>query len=92
MLLFFILVLAISVVSCSFHSASVYCNNGKCSYKMSVVDTDHATAYGIYNDTLTETGWGILNITAGRGSNPEDNEDIMLAAGYLEGLLTQKYV
>lgn len=72
-------------------TASVYCNGGKCSHKLNVLDTGHATAYGVYNDTLEQTGWGILNITAGRGHYPGKNNDIMFAAGYLEGILTQKY-
>lgn len=45
-------------------------------------------AYGYYNDTLQSTGWGILEIKAGYGSQSISNEDLMYAAGFLEGYLT----
>lgn len=73
----------------SYQTASVYCENEQCTFKLNVLDVDSATAYGVYHDTLEETGWGILNITAGRGSKAA-NEDIMFAAGYLEAVLTNE--
>lgn len=45
-------------------------------------------AYGFYNDTIQSTGWGILEIKAGYGSQSISNENIMYAAGFLEGYLT----
>ncbi|XP_053393318.1 phospholipase-B 81-like [Mercenaria mercenaria] len=75
-----------------FQTASVYCQDRQCTYKLDVLDIESATAYGVYNDTLAETGWGILNITAGRGSKKAENTDLMFAAGYLEGILTQKRI
>ncbi|KAL3876032.1 hypothetical protein ACJMK2_033919 [Sinanodonta woodiana] len=69
-------------------SGSVYCKNKQCTYKAGVLDKDGATAYGTYNNTLMETGWGILDINSGYGNNAT-NEDIMYAAGYLEGVVTQ---
>ncbi|XP_052791309.1 phospholipase B-like 1 isoform X2 [Mya arenaria] len=86
------LLLAIISADAVYTSASVYCEDQKCSYKLNVLDVEGATAYGVYNDTLSETGWGILNITAGRGSKQPDNNQLMFAAGYLEGLLTQKRI
>ena len=71
-------------------SGSVYCTDEKCTYKLNVLDTDGATAYGVFNDTVSDSGWGILNITAGRGAKQPENEDLMFAAGYLEGIMTQK--
>jgi len=71
--------------------ASVYCEQQKCTAKFGVLDTE-ATAYGVYNDTLEETGWGILNVSAGLGTKPGENNDIMFAAGYLEAILTQKRI
>ena len=37
-----------------------------------------ATIYGIYNNTISETGWGILNISADHGYK-RNNKDIMFA-------------
>lgn len=45
-----------------------------------------ATACGTYNDTLTQTGWGILDIVGGQGDDAD--LDIMYGAGYLEGVFT----
>lgn len=45
-------------------------------------------AYGFYNDSIKTTGWGILEIRAGYGSQTLSNEIIMFTAGYLEGYLT----
>ncbi|KAG6924687.1 phospholipase B domain containing 1 [Chelydra serpentina] len=45
-------------------------------------------AYGFYNDTIQSTGWGILEIRAGYGSQSIGNERLMYAAGFLEGYLT----
>ena len=49
------------------------------------------TAVGTYNDTLEETGWGILDIASGYGAETAD-VDIMYAAGYMEGYLTARLV
>jgi hypothetical protein len=54
-----------------------------------VMDKTDGTAYGYYNNTLNETGWGILELTA--RCRTCKNTDIMFAAGYLEGILTAKY-
>uniref|UniRef100_A0A673JEK4 Phospholipase B-like n=1 Tax=Sinocyclocheilus rhinocerous TaxID=307959 RepID=A0A673JEK4_9TELE len=45
-------------------------------------------AYGYYNDTLTSTGWGVLEIRAGYGQTAEPDDVTMFIAGYLEGFLT----
>lgn len=45
-------------------------------------------AYGYYNNTVQSTGWGILEIKAGYGRQSISNEDLMYAAGFLEGYLT----
>ncbi|XP_025060591.1 phospholipase B-like 1 [Alligator sinensis] len=49
-------------------------------------------AYGFYNDTIQSTGWGILEIKAGYGSQSISNENIMYAAGFLEGYLTAPHM
>ena len=80
-----------TAVICEVKTASVYCTDQQCTYKFGELDVESATAYGVYNDTLLESGWGILNISAGRGSKTAENVDLMFAAGYLEAILTQKY-
>lgn len=45
-------------------------------------------AYGFLNDTLSSTGWSILEIRAGYGETPESDEVTFFLAGYLEGFLT----
>lgn len=52
----------------------------------------NATAHGYFNETLNKTGWGILEISSGYSSAQYSNDDIMYAAGYLEGVLTAEYV
>ncbi|XP_074213346.1 phospholipase B-like 1 isoform X2 [Camelus bactrianus] len=49
-------------------------------------------AYGFYNDSMKTTGWGILEIKAGYGSQSLSNRVIMFAAGYLEGYLTAPHM
>ncbi|KAL4240707.1 Phospholipase B-like 1 [Mactra antiquata] len=81
------------VIHCSsYQTASVYCKAEQCTYKLNVLDVESATAFGVYHDTIEESGWGILNITAGRGSSGSDNNDIMFAAGYLEAILTYERI
>lgn len=48
--------------------------------------------YGFYNDSITVTGWGILEIRAGYSSQILPNEIIMFLAGYLEGYLTAPHM
>lgn len=45
-------------------------------------------AYGFYNNSVNTTGWGILEVRAGYGSQSLSNEVIMFVAGFLEGYLT----
>lgn len=45
-------------------------------------------AYGYLNDTLSSTGWSVLEIRAGYGQTPEADEVTFFLAGYLEGYLT----
>ncbi|XP_076021162.1 phospholipase B-like 1 [Genypterus blacodes] len=45
-------------------------------------------AYGFLNDTLSRTGWSVLEIRAGYGQTPESDEVTFFLAGYLEGFLT----
>lgn len=45
-------------------------------------------AYGYLNDTLSSTGWSILEIRAGYGKTPQTDEMTFFLAGYLEGFLS----
>lgn len=50
---------------------------------------DHQSdAYGYYNDTLSSSGWGVLEVRAGYGQTPEPDDVTLYLAGYLEGFLT----
>jgi len=62
---------------------------GEVTYKPDVMDRVNGTAYGYYNNTLNETGWSVLEIQTTQGSVATNNQ-LMFAAGYLEGMLTAK--
>ncbi|XP_049602012.1 phospholipase B-like 1 [Syngnathus scovelli] len=55
--------------------------------KDGVLDTN-GDAYGFFNDTLSSTGWSVLEIRAGYGETSEADEVTFFLAGYLEGFLT----
>lgn len=75
----------------SYKVGSVYCQDRICKLTPGVLDWDRATAVGTYNETISSTGWGILDVTAGHAHLPgQTDADIMFAAGYLEGALTAR--
>ncbi|XP_041943888.1 phospholipase B-like 1 [Alosa sapidissima] len=45
-------------------------------------------AYGFFNDSLSNTGWGVLELRAGYGKTQERDDVTYFLAGYLEGFLT----
>ncbi|XP_062847005.1 phospholipase B-like 1 [Trichomycterus rosablanca] len=47
-------------------------------------------AYGYYNDSFSETGWGVLEIRAGYGKTQRLDDKTFFLAGYLEGFLTAR--
>uniref|UniRef100_A0A665WAU5 Phospholipase B-like n=1 Tax=Echeneis naucrates TaxID=173247 RepID=A0A665WAU5_ECHNA len=55
--------------------------------KEGVLETE-GDAYGYLNNTLSSTGWSVLEIRAGYGKTPETDEITFYLAGYLEGFLT----
>ncbi|KAM4634899.1 phospholipase B-like 1 [Polymixia lowei] len=59
--------------------------------KEGVLEKD-GDAYGYLNDTLSSTGWSILEIRAGYGDTPEPDEVTFFVAGYLEGFLTAQHM
>ncbi|XP_034508832.1 phospholipase B-like 1, partial [Ailuropoda melanoleuca] len=67
--------------------ATVYWTDRKTVLVKEVLDKG-GDAYGFYNDTIQSTGWGVLEIRAGYAPTSRTNEEIMFAAGYLEGYLT----
>ena len=62
---------------------------GELSYKPDVMDRVNGVAYGYFNNTLNETGWTVLEIYTRQGSVAINNQ-LMFAAGYLEGVLTAR--
>ncbi|GLD63076.1 phospholipase B-like 1 [Lates japonicus] len=55
--------------------------------KEGVLETE-GDAYGYLNNTLSSTGWSVLEIRAGYGKTPQTDEVTFFLAGYLEGFLT----
>ncbi|XP_020500493.2 phospholipase B-like 1 [Labrus bergylta] len=81
--------LAASVRTYQLQEATVYWDAAQKSVilKEGVMETEGG-AYGYFNDTLLLTGWGVLEISAGYGGNPQHDETTFFLAGYLEGYLT----
>lgn len=48
----------------------------------------YAIAYGRYNDTMPETGWGVLDIKTTQNVLKYSGDQVMFAVGMLEGALT----
>lgn len=55
--------------------------------KEGVLETE-GDAFGYLNNTLSSTGWSVLEIRAGYGQTSETDEVTFFLAGYLEGFLT----
>lgn len=65
---------------------SILISNGK--YKFEKGRVPGAVAYGIYNDSIQETGWGVFDVKATSVGGKYAGDQIMYAAGMLEGALT----
>ncbi|ELU08391.1 hypothetical protein CAPTEDRAFT_181876 [Capitella teleta] len=61
-------------------------DSGKVVYHADVF-VPNATAHGFFNETLNQTGWGILDIHAGYNAAASDPQ-MTYAAGFLEGRFT----
>ncbi|XP_075606888.1 phospholipase B-like 1 isoform X2 [Balearica regulorum gibbericeps] len=72
--------------------ATVYWNRAEKTLQVKNTLDRSGDAYGFYNNTIQTTGWGVLEIRAGYGSQTLRNEDIMYAAGFLEGYLTAPHM
>lgn len=49
---------------------------------------EEGDALGYFNDSLSVSGWGVLEVQAGYGQFQENDEITYFLAGYLEGYLT----
>ena len=78
-----------SIIGKGYQYGSIDCKKRSCTYSPQQIDTK-ATAFGSFNDTLFETGWGILDVVGGYGGTDGD-DDIMYAAGFLEGIFTNRW-
>jgi len=80
------------LLSDEYQEGTVYVDpvSGAATFKAGVIDKHNGTAYGYYNNTLTKTGWGILELSAECATCK--NTDVMFAAGFLEGVFTASYV
>ncbi|KAK2864932.1 hypothetical protein Q7C36_004086 [Tachysurus vachellii] len=88
---FILLYVVTAVRTDSVHKATVYWDpdNKTVLLKDGVLD-DTGDAYGFYNDSFSETGWGMLEIRAGYGRTPRPDDKTFFLAGYLEGFLTAR--
>ena len=59
---------------------------------MGIMDDADGVAVATFNDTIEQTGWSVLNIKSGfvQKKMTVTDQQIMFAAGYLEGALTSK--
>lgn len=74
------------------HYATAYWFPESKTVEIKMVLDKNGDAYGFYNDSIQTTGWGILEIRAGYGSQTLSNDIIMFLAGYLEGYLTAPHM
>ena len=69
-------------------------HTGAISYKLGVYDSYKGLAYGYYQNSLSVTGWSVLEINTNGNRLASDGSPegtrLMYAAGYLEGLLTAR--
>uniref|UniRef100_A0A8C9PN83 Phospholipase B-like n=1 Tax=Spermophilus dauricus TaxID=99837 RepID=A0A8C9PN83_SPEDA len=72
--------------------ATAYWIPSEMSIKVKHIMDKSGDAYGYYNDSMETTGWSILEIRAGYGSQALSNEIIMFVAGFLEGYLTAPHM
>ncbi|XP_058511746.1 phospholipase B-like 1 isoform X2 [Ochotona princeps] len=72
--------------------ATAYWMSAQKTVKIRNVLDVNGDAYGFYNDSMKTTGWGVLEIRAGYGSQTLSNKMIMYVAGFLEGYLTAPHM
>ncbi|XP_003797853.1 phospholipase B-like 1 [Otolemur garnettii] len=72
--------------------ATAYWKPAEKTVEVKKVIDKNGDAYGFYNNSMNATGWGILEIRAGYGSQALSNEMTMFVAGVLEGYLTAPHM
>jgi len=71
-------------------NATIYIQkDGSLVYTPDVVDTK-GLAYAVFQDGLLSSGWGVFDVKSGYSSSSQSDQDVMFAAGFLEGALTYK--
>lgn len=81
----------VASVQKNYISATVYFKNNTYSIRPGILDKE-GLAYGVFNDTILKSGWNTLNIRAGFSNQKYQDENLMYAAGYLEGFLTSQQI
>lgn len=71
---------------CEVTKGSVVLADGKFLFKEGILEG--AIAFGVYNDSIESVGWGILDIKAETYGMKYTGDQVMYAAGMLEGALT----
>ncbi|KAK2833779.1 hypothetical protein Q5P01_017668 [Channa striata] len=91
--LFLLLNVAATFASAKMNSATVYwdAQSKMVLLKEGVLETE-GDAYGYLNDTLSSTGWSVVEIRAGYGKTPQTDDIVFFLAGYLEGFLTAQQI
>jgi hypothetical protein len=71
---------------------TVYYENEHFVLKLGEIDKKGA-AYGSFEQTVNETGWGVLNVVVNAEESGIENDELLMeAAGYLEGALTHELI
>jgi len=88
------------IISDTYVKGTVYIDRetNEASFSQGVMDREHGTAYGYYDNSMNETGLAVLEIqarqpaasAAAAADTVRDNRRLMYAAGYLEGTLTAR--
>lgn len=81
---------AVSLAVSEVKLATVYWNvqEGDVTLRAGVLDRSQGDAYALYNDTLPQTGWDVLEVRAGYGPHKRGDRETLYMAGFLEGYLT----
>ncbi|KAL5475720.1 hypothetical protein EMCRGX_G025568 [Ephydatia muelleri] len=67
--------------------------DGSYQFVPNIIDEQRGAAYGSYEQSSLEIGWGVLNLAAGYSQSIVATDyQLMKAAGMLEGILTWRYL
>eukprot|EP00731_Ephydatia_muelleri_P029862 Em0021g385a len=67
--------------------------DGSYQFVPNIIDEQRGAAYGSYEQSSLEIGWGVLNLAAGYSQSVVATDyQLMKAAGMLEGILTWRYL